>query len=109
MTEVKATLSFGGLKRGDRLQVDIHDPHVARLIKARYLKVIWKEPDAAAVDDRSGAGDVSTDRVDVGVARPKKAKKVNGGGEDHSEPAAGDPDSAPAGRSPHPQDQQPDH
>lgn len=58
LEEVRATVSFtgssvlGNLKRGDRIQVDIHDPVVAGLIRAGYLKIHWKEPsDATQLGD----------------------------------------------------------
>ncbi len=47
MTEAEANLSFDHLKRGDRIQVDIHHPRIVALVNAGYLKIVWKvKPDA---------------------------------------------------------------
>ena len=75
--EVQAIMSFGRLKRGDRLQVDIHDPHVAGLIKGGYLKINWKEPRRGETDragDPDGAGAVPADGVDPGDTRDAEAQ-----------------------------------
>lgn len=82
-TEVRATVSYGNVRKGDRLQVDIHDPAVAGLIKAGYLKIIWKGVDDAgkvdsAVDtprpERVPAGRVDTRRM------PEPEEEVDGTG-----------------------------
>ncbi len=80
--EVKAVVSFGTLRRGDRLQVDIHDPAVAGLIHGGYLKVIWKERgDVGQLDSADGPdlpGLVSAGRVDSGVAGDSEEEDVDG-------------------------------
>jgi hypothetical protein len=107
--EAKAIMSFGQLKRGDRLQVDIHDPVVAGLIKGGYLKIIWKEPsDARTVegsDDPGWADCLFSDRVDAGALQEAEAQ-VDGPRE--SEPGEGDRHSAPAGGSSRSQNGEPD-
>jgi len=113
--EVKANLSFRDVKRGDRLQVDIHDPQVAGLIKAGYLTIIWKEPREHDLVDSGRAGIVPDSGVDVGAVRPaqkdegksaatprssgKKAAVSDGAGE--SGPGEKDPGGAQAGGSSH--------
>ena len=92
--EVRATVSFtgssvlGNVKRGDRIQVDIHDPVVAGLIRAGYLKIIWKEPSDATqlgdpadpdwVDCLFGSG------VDAGAVQEAEAQ-IDGPGEHQSD------------------------
>lgn len=108
-TEVLAVVSFGNVRRGDRLQVDASAPHVAGLIKAGYFKVICEEPDAT-VDDSERAGNVSDSGVDVGVVRPAKAaKRKVSDGEDSRQPDSENRHSAPSGRAAHPQDVESDH
>ena len=75
--EVQAIVSFGHLRRGDRLQVDIHDPGVAALIRGGYLKINWKEPRRGETDRApgpDGAGTVPADRVDSGDTRDTEAQ-----------------------------------
>ncbi len=95
MDEAKAVMPFGTLKRGDRLQVDIHDPAVAGLIKGGYLKVIWKERShAGQVDDPADpawADCLFGDGVDGGALQEAEAQ-VDGTGEHRS----GEKDSAGA-------------
>lgn len=89
--EAKAIVSFGQLKRGDRIQVDIHDPTVAGLIKGGYLKVIWR--DHGPVDSSSDPGRselVSAGSVDPSDLRESE-EEVDGPGEHR--PAAESPDS----------------
>jgi hypothetical protein len=97
--EVKANMSFSNLKRGDRLQVDIHDPAVAALIRGGYLTIIWKEPsDAATVDDPTDpawADCLFSDGVDAGASQEAEAQ-VDGPGE--PEPRQGDRGSSPSSR-----------
>ena len=97
--EVRAIMSFGQLKRGDRLQVDIHDPVVAGLIRGGYLKINWKEPRRGETD-RAGNPDgpdrVPVDRVDSGAARGAEEEELDG--PRTSGPGQGDSDSAPAGQ-----------
>ena len=92
--EVRAVVSFGQVKRGDRLQVDIHDEKVAGLIKAGYLKIIWKEPaDAGSVDSAehpAGSEHVPAGRVGSRAASEPE-EEVDGPGEHR--PAPEDPDS----------------
>lgn len=58
LSEVQANLMFGNFRQGQRYKVDIHDPTVAGLIKAGYLKIIWKgREDAADTWDPDRAGD----------------------------------------------------
>lgn len=81
MTEVQANLMFGNYRMGQRYEVDIHDPVIHGLVKAGYLKIIWKAAsDAASTLDLGGAGDVPGDGVDVGMVGPPR--------EDEKEPAA---------------------
>jgi len=91
MEEVRAVVSFGQVKRGDRLQVDIHDEKVAGLIEAGYLKIIWKEAgDVRTVDSAehpAGPEHVPADRVDSRA----EEEEVDGPGEHR--PAPEDPDS----------------
>ena len=103
--EAKAIVSFGHLKRGDRLQVDIHDPHVAGLIRGGYLTIIWKERADGPVDnpdDPDGSDTVPADRVDSGGTRGAQEEEIDG--PRGPEPRVGDPDSASAGRAADAQD-----
>jgi hypothetical protein len=79
-------MSFGALKRGDRLQVDIHDPKVAGLIKGGYLRIVWKERDYAreldSADDPAWSGHDTADHLDSGGARePQTEEDLDGQGE----------------------------
>jgi hypothetical protein len=107
--EAKATMSFGHLKRGDRLQVDIHDPYVAGLIKGGYLTIIWKESgDVPAVDDPHDPGWADclfSDRVDAGALQEAQAQ-IDGPRE--SGPGEGDRHRSPAGGSSRSQNGEPD-
>jgi hypothetical protein len=68
LVEVKTNLAFSGYKRGQRLQVDIHDPAVRGLIQAGYFTIVWKEAsDVTDPLDFERADAVSGDSVDVGV------------------------------------------
>jgi hypothetical protein len=104
--EVKANMAFSHLKRGDRLQVDIHDPYVAGLIRGGYLTIIWKESsDVAAVDnpfDPGWADCLFGDGVDAGAVQEAEAQ-VDGPGE--PEPGQGDRGGAPPSRPADPADQ----
>jgi hypothetical protein len=98
VTEVKTNLAFGLWKRGQRLDVDIHDPAVAGLVQAGYLSIIWKElPDARDPLDFAGPGSVPAGGVDAGMARPAQGA-VNDVA-DTADQVAGDPVSTPRGRS----------
>ena len=113
--EVRANLSFSNLRRGDRLQVDIHDPQVAGLIKAGYLKIIWKEPREHDPVDSGRVGGVPDSGVDGGVARPAQtdkgksaaaprssaAKTAVSDGQGEHRPGEKGADSTQAGRSAH--------
>jgi len=92
MDEVKAVVSFGTLRRGDRLQVDIHDPAVAGLIKGGYLKVIWRHPDGGQMDSAAGPelpGLVSAGGMDPGDPGPAE-EEVDGTGEHRPESQGAD-------------------
>lgn len=80
--EVQANLSFSDLKLGDRVKVDIHDPKVAALVKAGYLKIIWREPDAAMAHS---AGPGPGPRSDLGAGDPAE-EEVDGDGQDSAAP-----------------------
>lgn len=98
VTEVKVTVAHGQLKRGDRLQVDIHDPAVAGLIKAGYLKIHWKEAgDGTDSLDPVRSGPVSAGSVDPGDTRAAAEEVADGAGE--HQPEQKDSDRASAGRS----------
>lgn len=93
MTEVKAVVSFGTLRRGDRLQVDIHDPKVRGLIQGGYLKIIWKgsgdgQMDGAADPDLPGL--VSAGSVDSGGEREPATEEVDDGPGEHQPDSEGD-------------------
>lgn len=92
--EVKAVVSFGTLRRGDRLQVDIHDPQVAGLIKGGYLKVIWKERgNATSVDNSDDPVRpelVPAGSVGSGVAREPEEEDVDGQGGHRSDSEGAD-------------------
>jgi hypothetical protein len=109
MEEVKANMSFSHLKRGDRLQVDIHDPYVAGLVRGGYLTIIWKEPsDAGAVEDPFDPGWADSllgGSVDAGALQEAEAQVD---GTDQDVPVAGDRDGAPTGGSTDSADEQPD-
>lgn len=88
--EVKANLSFGPYRHGQRIQVDVCDPAVAGLIEAGYLQIQEKEHGVEAVDDPDGTGRVSGVGVDSGVeedppkrrrGRPRKKVVDDGSGE----------------------------
>lgn len=83
--EVEATVSFPHWKRGEKVQVDIHDPQVARLLRARYLKVNWKEdPDATPLGnpaDPDWADCLFGSGVDAGAVQEAEAQ-VDGAGAD---------------------------
>jgi hypothetical protein len=91
-------MSYGHLNRGERLQVDIHDPAVAGLIRGGYLKIIWKESgDVITVDDSDDPGWADClfgDGVDAGALQEAEAQ-VDGPRE--AEPGEGDLDSPSAG------------
>lgn len=87
--EVRAIMSFGTLRRGDRLQVDIHDPAVRGLIKGGYLRIVWKERgDARELDspvDPAGPGHDTVDHLDSGGVRESQAEEeLDGQGEHRS-------------------------
>lgn len=84
MQEVSATMSFGKLRRGDRLQVDIHDPKVAGLIKGGYLRIVWKEPREGDSLDSTGPERVPADGVDSRAARDAEEEVDHGAGEHRS-------------------------
>lgn len=76
MTEVQANLMFGNFRQGQRYEVDIHDPVIRGLVKAGYLKIIWKAAsDAAGTLDLGGAGDVPGDGVGVGMVGPSQEEE----------------------------------
>ena len=100
LAEVKAIMAFQDLKRGQRIQVDIHDPLVAGLVRGGYLKIICKEPGYAALGDPDGDRWLDTvpgDGVDPGATE----EEVDGPGE--TEPGESDPDSTPPGGSARPE------
>ena len=71
--EVQANLSFSNLKRGDRIRVDIHDPAVAALVAARYLRIVWEEPDGLGEGCGGGElGVVCGTGVDSGDPGPQE-------------------------------------
>lgn len=76
--EVKANLSFGPYRLGQRIQVDVDDPAVAGLIKAGYLTILRKEPGSAAVDDPDGLSRVPGVGVDSGVEQGTPPKRGRG-------------------------------
>ena len=101
--EAEPVLTFGNYRKGQRIQVDIHDPTVRGLIKAKYLKIHWKESgDARTLDspvDPAGSDSVSAGGVDPDVAGDlQDAEEVDDGQGEHR-PEQKDPDSAQAGRS----------
>lgn len=53
--EALANLSFDHLRKGDRIQVDIFHPRIAALVRAGYLKIIWKERGDDSVGEDSGS------------------------------------------------------
>jgi hypothetical protein len=86
--EVRANMSFGHMKRGDRLQVDIHDPAVAGLIKGGYLRIAWKgDGDARTLDsavDPAGFEPVPAGSVDPDDSGdPQDAEEVADGQGEH--------------------------
>lgn len=91
LSEVQANLMFGNFRQGQRYKVDIHDPTVAGLIKAGYLKIIWK-------GRTDGTDSLDPDRAErlpgPGVARPLvlAAQEKGSGldGADQLEPPEGD-------------------
>lgn len=88
--EAKAIVSFGRLKRGDRIQVDIHDPQVAGLIKAGYLTVNWRDRGSVDRPDDSGRAEhVSAGGVDSSDPRGQE-EEVDGPGEHRSGEEGGD-------------------
>lgn len=97
--EVRATVSFtgssvlGNLKRGDRIQVDIHDPVVAGLIRAGYLKITWKETgDVTPLGDPADfdwADCLFSTGVDARTVQETEAQ-VDGPGEHRSGEEGGD-------------------
>lgn len=94
MTEAQANLSFDHLKRGDRVQVDIHHPRIVALVAAGYLTIKWKEvPDVTRMGDN-----VDPDLLPAGSDRdlgrllpelPQETTVTDGTGDDISQP--GDP------------------
>lgn len=96
--EVQAVMSFGTLRRGDRLQVDIHDPKVRGLIKGGYLKLVWKERgDVTGVDsagDPDGPGLVSVGGVDPDDSGDSQAEEEVDDGPGEHRPEPEDPDGA---------------
>lgn len=75
MIEVEANLSFRQVKRGDRLQVDIHDPVVAGLIQAGYYKIVWKDVhELADPGDPHRSGVVPGSGVGLGAVPPPAAE-----------------------------------
>ena len=67
--EAVPTLTFGNYRRGKPIQVDIHDPMVAGLIKCGYLKIRWKELDRGAdTVDPAGPEPVPAGGVGSGAA-----------------------------------------
>lgn len=93
MTEVKTNMAFSNLRRGQRLQVDIHDPYVQALVAGGYLTVIWKEPDGSLDDsaDPPWIDAVPGVGVDSGASQETAAQVDGPRGSGHVE---GDPDSA---------------
>lgn len=89
MEEVAANMAFNGLRIGQRLQVDIHDPKVRGLIQGGYLRIIWKgDGDATGVDSAVDPGRVDfvpAGRVGSGGAgKPAQTEAVDGAGEHQS-------------------------
>jgi hypothetical protein len=90
--EVRANMSFGTLRRGDRLQVDIHDPKVAGLIQGGYLKIIWKGPGDGQMDgaaDPDLPGPVSAGSVDSGGKGEPASEEVDDGPGEHQSAGEG--------------------
>ena len=100
--EAIPNLTFSNYKLGQPVQVDIHDPTVAGLIKAGYLKIRWKEPRGTDPLDPAGPDDISAAGVDSGDTGQPQEAQVDGDGEHR--PGAEGGDSAPAGRSTRPAD-----
>jgi hypothetical protein len=96
MDEVAANMSFGQLKRGDRLQVDIHDPAVAGLIKGGYLRIVWKERGDAreldSADDPAGSGRDAAGHLGSGGAGELQTEEALDGQGEH-QPGEEDSDS----------------
>lgn len=95
MQEAVPNLTFGNYKMGRPVQVDIHDPVVAGLIKAGYLKIRWREPRGTDSLDPGGSDSVSAAGVDPGGLGEPAEAQVNGAGEHRS--GAEGADSASAG------------
>jgi hypothetical protein len=98
MQEAEPILTFRGYKKGQRIQVDIHDPTVRGLIQAKYLKIHWRESgDARELDsplDPAGSSRISAGGVDPDDSGdPQDAEEVDDGQGEHR-PAAQDRDSA---------------
>ena len=96
LEEAEPVLTFGNYRKGQRIQVDIHDPTVAGLIKAKYLKIHWKERgDARELDspvDPAGSDSVPAGGVDPDDLRSAQdAEEVaDGQGEHRSGEEGGD-------------------
>lgn len=89
MTEVQAALSFDRVRKGTRLQVDIHDPKVVALVAAGYYKIIWR--DCSVLDHRTGLLDLPCTDLVSGVEEPEQVD-----GNHHLEQTFGAGDSSEA-------------
>lgn len=81
--EAVPRLSFGNYKMGQPVQVDIHDPVVAGLVKAGYLKIRWKEPNGTHPLDPAGSGHVSAGGVDPDDPRGAETAQVDDVADQH--------------------------
>lgn len=83
--EVQANLSFADLKLGQKIQVDIHDPKVAALVQAGYLKVLWrKHVDVGACGEFGDCAAADLDPGDPGYEAAPQGE-VDGDSPDQSD------------------------